>query len=116
MIWPMANSQILTSKKPRSGARTFMPLAIKMIRIVLRVTTHSSATKTSRGRVEILGTMEPLSQLTVELLSQVPSRPSGKPTGNFKPTGGRNTGTLKGSFHTSDGEATQDQNRCQCPS
>src|SRR5260370_228375 len=49
MTWPMANSQIDTSKKPSSGARNFMPRATKMVRMVHRVTTHTSAAKMNRG-------------------------------------------------------------------
>src|SRR5438093_10111168 len=70
MICPMANSQMLTSKNPRTGARTFLPRATKMIRMVPSVTTHSSATKTSTGRAEKLNPMRPKSQVTVELLQR----------------------------------------------
>src|SRR5262245_54654782 len=51
MIWLMAKSHIMTSKKPRSGARNFMPRETKMIRMVPRVTTVNSARKISNGKV-----------------------------------------------------------------
>jgi len=50
MIWPMANSQMLTSKKPMAEASTFWPRPRQMMRTVLSVTTHNSAVKTSAGR------------------------------------------------------------------
>src|SRR5205823_3531091 len=49
MIWPMANSQMLISKKPSTGASTFMPRETAMMRTVPRVTTHISARKISNG-------------------------------------------------------------------
>src|SRR5437899_13098182 len=60
----MANSQMLTSKKPRKGARTFHPRAIKIVRIVASVTTVVSAKKTRAGKLKTLGTMELSSRVT----------------------------------------------------
>src|SRR5436190_17279268 len=51
MIWLIANSHIITSKKPRSGASNFMPRETKMIRMVPSVTTANSARKMSTGKV-----------------------------------------------------------------
>src|ERR1700722_7351451 len=49
MIWPMANSQMATSKKPRIDAGTLRPRDTKMMRMVDRVTTHTSAVKMMSG-------------------------------------------------------------------
>ena len=49
MTSPMANSQMLTSNRPRSGARNFMPRDTKMVRMVEIVTTHTSAIKIYTG-------------------------------------------------------------------
>src|SRR4051812_47604608 len=49
MIWPMANSQMLTSKNPRKAARARIPRATKIVRIVDSVTTHVSAKNTTTG-------------------------------------------------------------------
>jgi len=46
---------MLTSKKPKKGARLFHPRATKMVRTVLRVTTQVSAKKTRTGRAVIIG-------------------------------------------------------------
>ncbi len=46
---PMANSQMLTSNAPKSGARNFMPRATKMVRMVESVTTQTSAAKINKG-------------------------------------------------------------------
>src|SRR5258708_7657213 len=50
MIWPMANSQMLISKKPSTDAMVFIPRDRKMIRMVESVTTQSSAKKMSSGK------------------------------------------------------------------
>src|SRR5437667_5606912 len=60
----MANSQMLTSKKPSNGARTFHPRAIKIVRIVTSVTTIVSAKKTRVGKLKMVGTMELSSRVT----------------------------------------------------
>src|SRR5260370_333328 len=52
MIWPMAKSQMLTSKKPIVAARRFQPRVMQMVRIVLSVTTQVSARKTSTGKMD----------------------------------------------------------------
>lgn len=49
MIWPMANSQMLTSKKPSVDANPFIPRDTKMIRMVDSVTTVTSAANTTTG-------------------------------------------------------------------
>src|SRR5437763_473863 len=51
MTMPMANSQMLTSKKPRNAAAALRPRAMKMVRTVDMVTTQVSATKTSSGSI-----------------------------------------------------------------
>src|SRR6266566_1518552 len=63
MIWPMANSQMLTSKNP-SGARVFMPRDTKIVFMVARVTTHNSATKTSRGSRDDAGAVPSANRVT----------------------------------------------------
>src|SRR5437868_1364831 len=50
MIWPMAKSQMLISKKPSREASSLIPRETKMIRTVESVTTQISARKTSKGR------------------------------------------------------------------
>src|SRR5438132_1457420 len=54
MTWPMANSHRPTSKKPITGASTLRPRAMKMMRSVERVTTHTSARKIDRVKVSPL--------------------------------------------------------------
>ena len=49
MVWPMANSHSDTSKKPSSGASSRQPRDRKMMCRVPRVTTDSSAAKTTSG-------------------------------------------------------------------
>src|SRR6266566_5210297 len=63
MIWPMANSQMLTSKNP-SGARVFMPRDTKIVFMVASVTTHNSATKTSRGSRDNAGAVPSANKVT----------------------------------------------------
>src|SRR5207249_3136580 len=57
ITWAMANSQMLTSKKPSKGARTFHPRAMKIVRTVDRVTTMVSARNTKAGKLRTAGTM-----------------------------------------------------------
>src|SRR5436305_15139908 len=64
MIWPMANSQMLTSKNPSSGARVFMPRDTKIVFMVASVTTHNSATKTSRGSRDDAGAVPSANRVT----------------------------------------------------
>src|SRR5438132_13391824 len=60
----MANSQMLTSKKPSNVARIFHPREINIVRIVASVTTIVSAKKTRAGKLKIVGTMELSSRVT----------------------------------------------------
>src|SRR6516165_10572801 len=55
MTWPMAKSQMVTSKKPTMGARSFLPRDKKMMRSVNSVTTLNSAKKTRIGKAAKLG-------------------------------------------------------------
>src|SRR5690242_7558611 len=72
----MANSQIDTSKKPRHGARYFIPRATKMVRMVEMVTTHTSAAKMNRGKRGRPSTLRSVSQDTVILRGRwSPGRP-----------------------------------------
>jgi hypothetical protein len=48
----MAKSQIVISKKPRTGAKSFMPRDTKIMRSVEIVTTLNSARKTTMGKKE----------------------------------------------------------------
>src|SRR5947207_14456631 len=57
MTCAMANSQMLTSKKPSKGARTFHPRAMKIVRTVERVTTTVSARNTKAGKLRTAGTV-----------------------------------------------------------
>jgi len=50
MICPMANNQIIISKKPKIGAKDFLPLETEIIRRVPRVTSITLAMKISTGR------------------------------------------------------------------
>ena len=49
MTLVIAKSQVSTSKNPNTGASTLFPRETKMVRSVLRVTTHISARKITRG-------------------------------------------------------------------
>src|SRR5260370_31078873 len=49
MIWPMANSQMETSKNPRAAAKTLRPRVRQMVRTVHSVTTHVCARNTNKG-------------------------------------------------------------------
>src|SRR5437660_265233 len=51
----MANSQMVTSKNPTTGAKMRLPREMKMMRKVARVTTQSSAKKTSKGKAKECG-------------------------------------------------------------
>jgi hypothetical protein len=51
MIWPMARSQIMTSKKPIIGAQYLIPLEMKITRIVPRLTSQMRAKNIRIGRI-----------------------------------------------------------------
>jgi mannan endo-1,4-beta-mannosidase len=51
MIWPMASSHIMTSKKPRTGANTCIPFETKINRMVPMETSSIRAMNISSGRM-----------------------------------------------------------------
>src|SRR4051794_40839984 len=102
MIWPMANSQMLTSKTPRSGARAFMPRATKIVRMVASVTTHSSATKTSRGSQGDIGMVASAISVTGP-----PPHQSGHPGGQGAVPGTGDGTCLKGGTYTTGRKSSQ---------
>src|SRR5262245_25007669 len=73
----MAKSQMETSKNPTTGASTFMPREMKMMRSVERVTTHNSAKKTKIGNQRKLGSQDATNEAIGNTLLEKPVRRTG---------------------------------------